>query len=150
LVQTIADVYSFAEDIESLSEKIMRFEKIISALVKQTEECALFIREYTGHGFCGRYIRNRTFVSLIKFTGRLLTNIDSEYSDKIEHFVTAFVKLGEYLDRGTAVQIMFVSTKALTVVEEVGEWISLALGLRNVHVRPQSEPRSLITLGRST
>src|ERR1700761_4797876 len=71
LVQTMADVYSFAEDVESLSGKIIRFEKIISALVKQTEECALFIREYTGHGFCGRYIRNCTFVSPIKFTGRL-------------------------------------------------------------------------------
>jgi hypothetical protein len=58
LVQTIADVFAFAEEIESsVSEKIKRFEKTVYLLVKQTEECALFIREYTGHGFCGTYLR---------------------------------------------------------------------------------------------
>ncbi|KAF9067618.1 hypothetical protein BDP27DRAFT_899505 [Rhodocollybia butyracea] len=52
LVQTMADVFGFADEVKSaVSEKIKRFEKTVYALVKQTEECALFIREYTGHGF---------------------------------------------------------------------------------------------------
>ncbi|KAF9059818.1 WD40-repeat-containing domain protein [Rhodocollybia butyracea] len=102
LVQTMADVYAFVKDIESASEKITRFAKTIDALVKQTEECALFIREYTGHGF----------------RVRLLENILSEDSDKIKGFVNVFQKFGESLNRGTALEILYVSTKALAMVEK--------------------------------
>ncbi|KAF9059433.1 WD40-repeat-containing domain protein [Rhodocollybia butyracea] len=58
LVQTMAEVYAFAKDIESAAEKIKRLETTVYALVKQTGECALFIREYTGHGFGGRLLKN--------------------------------------------------------------------------------------------
>ncbi|KAF9056726.1 WD40-repeat-containing domain protein [Rhodocollybia butyracea] len=99
LVQTMADVFSFAEEIESVVfEKIKRFEKTIYALVKQTEECAWFIREYTGHGF----------------SGRLLNNVRSEYSDKIEDYITVFGKLRESLVGGTTMEI-------LSVVEETAQ-----------------------------
>ncbi|KAF9050943.1 hypothetical protein BDP27DRAFT_1515172 [Rhodocollybia butyracea] len=106
LVQAMADVYAFAEDIESaVTEKIKHFEKTIYALVKQTEECALFIWEYTGHGF----------------SGTLTNSIVSEDSDKIARFITAFEKLRESLDRGIAVENLFVSTKALAMVEETAQ-----------------------------
>ncbi|KAF9067642.1 WD40-repeat-containing domain protein [Rhodocollybia butyracea] len=106
LVQTMADVYAFAEDIESaVSEKIKRFTKTINGLVKQTEICVLFIREYTGHGF----------------GVRLLNNVLSEDGDKIEGFITAFQNLRASLDRGTAVETLFVSTKALVTAEEIGK-----------------------------
>ncbi|KAF9060135.1 WD40-repeat-containing domain protein [Rhodocollybia butyracea] len=105
LVQTMAEVYAFAKDIESASEKIKRLETTVYALVKQTEECALFIREYTGHGF----------------GVRLLKNILSEDSDKIKGFISAFQKFWEYLDRGTALETLYVSTKALVVAEEIGK-----------------------------
>ncbi|KAF9063630.1 WD40-repeat-containing domain protein [Rhodocollybia butyracea] len=102
LVQTIADVFAFAEEIKSaVSEKIKRFEKTIYALVKQTEECALFIQEYTGHGF----------------GGRLINGLLSEDRDKIRDFIAAFEKLRESLNSGTAVEILCVSTKALAMVE---------------------------------
>ncbi|KAF9061080.1 WD40-repeat-containing domain protein [Rhodocollybia butyracea] len=102
LVQTMADIYAFAKDIESASEKITRLETTVYALVKQTEECALFIQEYTGHGFGGRIVKN----------------VLSEDNDKIKKFITAFEKLGESLDRGTAVETLFVSTRALAMAEE--------------------------------
>ncbi|KAF9059601.1 hypothetical protein BDP27DRAFT_1431147 [Rhodocollybia butyracea] len=95
----MADVFAFAEDIKSVvSEKIKCFKKTIYALVKRTEECAWFIQEYTGHGF----------------SGRLLNDVRSEYSDKIKDFITAFGKLRKSLDRGTAVEI-------LSVVEETAQ-----------------------------
>ncbi|KAJ7465935.1 hypothetical protein FB451DRAFT_1486123 [Mycena latifolia] len=95
LVQTMTDAYSFAEDIESLPGKIKRLEDTISALVKQTEECALFIREYTGHGFCGR----------------LMAGILSGQTEKIQDFVAAFIKLQESLDTALVVHTAFASTK---------------------------------------
>ncbi|KAF9061091.1 WD40-repeat-containing domain protein [Rhodocollybia butyracea] len=132
LVQTMADVFYFAEEIESVVfEKIKRFEKTIYALVKQTEECAWFIREYTGHGF----------------SGRLLNNVRSEYSDKIEDFITVFGKLRESLDRGTTMEI-------LSVVEETAQTQklnSLKPADMNASLRPvclpgtRQELRDLIT-----
>ncbi|KAF9056907.1 WD40-repeat-containing domain protein, partial [Rhodocollybia butyracea] len=102
LIQTMADVYVFAEDIESaVSEKIKRLEKTIYTLVKQTEECALFIQEYTGHGFGGTYLLNRSFIALIRFTGRVINGLLSEDRDKIRDFTAAFQKLRESLNTET-------------------------------------------------
>jgi hypothetical protein len=53
LVQTMDDVYSFVEASESFQDKVNLLEDTISRLLKQTVECAIFIREYTGHGFTG-------------------------------------------------------------------------------------------------
>ncbi|KAJ6565679.1 hypothetical protein B0H10DRAFT_1081013 [Mycena sp. CBHHK59/15] len=52
LVTTMVDVYSFVDDVEFLAQKIKRLEDTVMATVKQTVECALFIQEYTGSGFC--------------------------------------------------------------------------------------------------
>jgi uncharacterized protein YwgA len=52
LVQTMAEVYSFVDDVESL-EKVKRLKDVVVEITKQTVECAIFIREYTGHGFSG-------------------------------------------------------------------------------------------------
>ncbi|KAJ6555293.1 hypothetical protein B0H10DRAFT_1847963 [Mycena sp. CBHHK59/15] len=53
LIQTMVEVYSFVEDTESVSQKIKRLEETVLAIVKQTAECAIFIQEYMGSGFCG-------------------------------------------------------------------------------------------------
>lgn len=53
LVQTMIEVYDFVEDVEALPQKIKRLENIVLEIAKQTLECAIFIREYTGHGFSG-------------------------------------------------------------------------------------------------
>ena len=50
------DVWSFVDDVKSLPAKMNRLEDIIDNVQKQTVECAIFIREYTGHGFGGRLL----------------------------------------------------------------------------------------------
>ncbi|KAJ7117517.1 hypothetical protein C8R44DRAFT_707884 [Mycena epipterygia] len=55
LVQTMETMFSFVEDTESLPRKIKGLEDTCLAIVKQTVECAIFIREYTGKGFRGAY-----------------------------------------------------------------------------------------------
>ena len=56
LVTTMEDVYSFVDAIESVPSKIQLLEDIITKILKQTVECSIFIREYTGHGFGGEYV----------------------------------------------------------------------------------------------
>jgi hypothetical protein len=55
LVRTMVEVYSFVDDIESLPQRIERLESIVVEITRQTVECAIFICEYTGHGFSGMY-----------------------------------------------------------------------------------------------
>lgn len=47
------DLYSFVEASDDLQNKVKVFEDTIQKIMKQTVECAIFIREYTGHGFAG-------------------------------------------------------------------------------------------------
>ena len=57
LVKTMEDVYSFVDATESFRNKVKVLEKTISKILKQTVECAIFIREYTGHGFGGELLK---------------------------------------------------------------------------------------------
>jgi hypothetical protein len=54
LVQTMAEVYAFAKDVDSLSTAKKHLEDTVTTIVQQTAKCAIFVREYTGHGFLGR------------------------------------------------------------------------------------------------
>jgi hypothetical protein len=47
------DVYSFVDIVQSIPSKLQLLEDIIAKILQQTVECAIFIREYTGHGFVG-------------------------------------------------------------------------------------------------
>jgi len=49
------DVYSFVEVGDAVQGKIKLLDEVIAKILKQTVECAFFIREYTGHGFIGMY-----------------------------------------------------------------------------------------------
>jgi hypothetical protein len=51
----MAELYSFAKDADSLSEAKKHLEDTVAKIVQLTARCAMFIREYTGHGFIGRY-----------------------------------------------------------------------------------------------
>jgi len=53
LVKAMGDVYTFVDAIQSLPNKLKLLEAIIRNILNQTVECAIFIREYTGHGFGG-------------------------------------------------------------------------------------------------
>lgn len=53
LTKTMQDVYSFVDAIAAVPSKIQLLENIIQQIFIQTVECAIFIREYSGHGFAG-------------------------------------------------------------------------------------------------
>ena len=60
LANTMQDVYSFVDAIEAVPSKISQLEDVIYRIFVQTVECAVFIREYSGHGFSGkRYLKPR-------------------------------------------------------------------------------------------
>jgi hypothetical protein len=60
------EVYSFVEASDSFREKVRALEDTIGNILKQTVECAIFIREYTGQGFGGdHYMCTSCFRSLM-------------------------------------------------------------------------------------
>ncbi|KAJ7366048.1 WD40-repeat-containing domain protein, partial [Mycena albidolilacea] len=93
LGQTMVEVYAFVENVDTLSHRIKHLEDVVTAILKQTFECALFIREYTGHGFGGRLVRTNW------------TNI----SQQINGLSTALLKLKDEFDRGVGLQTVIFS-----------------------------------------
>jgi hypothetical protein len=60
LLSTMEKVYSFVEAIQTdVTEKINVLEDVIKRIFTQTVECAIFIREYTDHGFAGDFFLKR-------------------------------------------------------------------------------------------
>ena len=55
LVKTMVKLYSSAGNTKVLPQKIKSLESTVAEIAKQTLECAMFIREYTGHGFPGEW-----------------------------------------------------------------------------------------------
>jgi hypothetical protein len=53
LVNRMDDMYSFVDPIKNIPDKIKVLENTIMMILTQTVECAVFIREYSGHGFRG-------------------------------------------------------------------------------------------------
>jgi hypothetical protein len=53
LWEAMEEVYEFADESKPLGGKGSLLEKQILAILHQTVECSIFIREYTGHGFAG-------------------------------------------------------------------------------------------------
>ncbi|KAF7363084.1 WD40 repeat-like protein [Mycena venus] len=91
LVQAMVDVYSFTKDVKLLSE-IERIKDIVDAIVQETAKCALFIREYTGHGFAVR----------------MVSQIISEDAQTIQELMGAFVKHKQSLDWALGIHVAVV------------------------------------------
>ncbi|KAJ7847238.1 hypothetical protein B0H14DRAFT_3676577 [Mycena olivaceomarginata] len=97
LVQTMVTMFSFVEDTESLPGKIKGLEDTCLAIVKQTVECAMFIREYTGKGFGGRLVsqvlsdRRQRIDDLSKVLNALKQAFDSRLNTHTA-FVCAAIK----------------------------------------------------------
>jgi hypothetical protein len=53
LLRTMENVYLFVDTVQEVPDKLVALEHVITGILKQTVECAIFIREYTGHGFAG-------------------------------------------------------------------------------------------------
>ncbi|KAF7985618.1 hypothetical protein HWV62_3939 [Athelia sp. TMB] len=57
LFNQMEDLYSFVDDLAGLPDKIIKLERTVVHILNQTTECAIFVREYTEHGFVGRLLR---------------------------------------------------------------------------------------------
>ena len=51
LMTAMEHVYFFVDEIQSVPDKLKSLDKIINAILQQTFECAIFIRDYAGLGF---------------------------------------------------------------------------------------------------
>lgn len=74
------EIYSFVDIIKSVPSKLQLLEDIIAKILKQTVECAIFIREYTGHGFGGEY--ESTGMDVLE---PILVNRQSSETDLFRH-----------------------------------------------------------------
>ncbi|KAJ7480990.1 hypothetical protein FB451DRAFT_1130765, partial [Mycena latifolia] len=126
LVETMDEVYSFVKDVNFLHEKIKSLEDKSSAIFKQTLECALFIQEYTGHGFWDRAVRNTWM------------NTD----EKIDDLCEMLLKLKDSFDGRVTVQSLFISTKVLETVESLDQSDTLKK-LNPVDMNASSRPTCL-------
>ncbi|KAK6988521.1 WD40 repeat-like protein [Favolaschia claudopus] len=95
LVQAMVKLYSSVGDIGFLRSRINTLENVVLEIAAQTVECSHFIREYTGHGFSGRLLRN-TFSGTAK---------------KIQELSEVLMKLKDSFDQGIVVQSVFLSAE---------------------------------------
>ncbi|KAK7683553.1 hypothetical protein QCA50_013388 [Cerrena zonata] len=103
LVGTMNDTFSFVEDLDGLPDKIVRLEDIITSILQQTAECALYIREYVRQSFAGR----------------MLEQLWKDHSSKIDEFTGAFTELQKSLDSGMLLQNTFVTSRTLDAVSQL-------------------------------
>ncbi|KAJ7609596.1 hypothetical protein DFH06DRAFT_1485786 [Mycena polygramma] len=104
LVDIMVSVYSFTEETDALPQKIKSLENAVLAIVKQTIECAVFIREYTGHGFTARVTKNTW------------DNADKTIDDLCE----TLLKLKDSLEGSLTVHGLFLSAQVLQKVDRLG------------------------------
>ncbi|KAF7974185.1 hypothetical protein HWV62_13223 [Athelia sp. TMB] len=92
LFDEMKDLYSFVSDVQSLPDKIRQLETPIVAILKQTTECVIFFREYSGRGFVARLVgqavsdRSKTISDLSSKLKDLRHNLESRLD-----LYTAFV-----------------------------------------------------------
>ncbi|KAK6971358.1 WD40 repeat-like protein [Favolaschia claudopus] len=91
LVEAMARLYSFAK------------EDIVLRITMQTMECALLLREYSGHGFLGRIAKTSIL----------------GVGQRIDELTAALLGLKDEFDRGIAVQTTVVSAQILDKVEKL-------------------------------
>ncbi|KZP27134.1 hypothetical protein FIBSPDRAFT_319864, partial [Athelia psychrophila] len=94
LANTMQDVYSFVDAIVAVPSKIQLLEDIIERIFIQTVECAIFIREYSGHGFAGRLLRE---------------TMGASTPAKVAGMAQSLITLRGQFDTGVAVQIATIS-----------------------------------------
>ncbi|KAJ7117549.1 hypothetical protein C8R44DRAFT_707901 [Mycena epipterygia] len=117
LVETMVTTFSFVEDTESLPRKIKGLENTCLAIVKQTVECAIFIREYIGKGFGGRLVSQA---------------LSDSVRQRIDNLSTALRALKESFDMRLAIHTAFVSANIQENVERLGMCIFMLSNLNIV------------------
>jgi hypothetical protein len=124
------NVYSFVEASDSFQHKVQVLEETIHRILKQTVECAIFIREYTGHGFTGLqgHLLD-TLPLLIDIQGRAVRQTFGDDKQKIDELKNTLVSLKRSLDSSNIIQAVFTSMRTLRVVETIGVHMGSALYL---------------------
>ncbi|KAJ7190110.1 hypothetical protein GGX14DRAFT_546974 [Mycena pura] len=96
LVKAMVKLYSSAGNTKVLPQKIKSLESTVTEIAKQTLECAMFIREYTGHGFPGRLFRS-TFANVTQ--------------KKIGDLSEALLELKDSFDRDLLINSVYLSAE---------------------------------------
>ncbi|KZP27208.1 hypothetical protein FIBSPDRAFT_321286 [Athelia psychrophila] len=112
LASTMQGTYSFVDALEAVPSKIPLLEDIIQRIFIQTVECAIFIREYSGHGFAGRLLRE---------------TMGASTPAKVAGMAQNLINLRGQFDTGVAVQIATISFRIQTDVTTVLENQTLGL-----------------------
>ncbi|KZP26887.1 hypothetical protein FIBSPDRAFT_928332 [Athelia psychrophila] len=112
LASTMQGTYSFVDAIEAVPSKISLLEDIIQRIFIQTVECAIFIREYSGHGFAGRLLRE---------------TMGASTPAKVAGMAQNLITLRGQFDTGVAVQIATISFRIQTDVTTLLETQTLSL-----------------------
>jgi hypothetical protein len=115
------DVCSFVDDIRLMPNKLQRLTDIIADILKQTVECAIFIREYTGHGFAGMCLSvHGSALAPTSSTARVVKQTFSNTGQTIKDLSNHLIALKQSFDSGIALQTVFVSTRTQEEVEKLG------------------------------
>ncbi|KAF7978465.1 hypothetical protein HWV62_45583, partial [Athelia sp. TMB] len=83
LFEQMEALFSFVGDIDSLPEKLQRLEAVITRVLEQTTECGIFFREYTSHGFAGRFIGQA-----VSNRGQMISDLSSKLSNLQDDLMT--------------------------------------------------------------
>jgi hypothetical protein len=114
------DVCSFVDDVQLIPNKLQRLTYIIADILKQTVECAIFVREYTGHGFAGM-CQSVHLSALVptNSTARVVKQTFSHTGQAIKDLSNHLIALKHSFDSGIALQTVFVSTRTQEEVEKL-------------------------------
>jgi hypothetical protein len=115
------NVCSFVDDVRLIPNKLQRLSDIIADILKQTVECAIFIREYTGHGFAGVCQSvHRGALVLTSSTARIVKQTFSNTGQAIKNLSNHLTALKQSFDSGIALQNVFISMRMQEEVEKLG------------------------------
>ncbi|EGN96881.1 hypothetical protein SERLA73DRAFT_75730 [Serpula lacrymans var. lacrymans S7.3] len=104
LWSTASDMLDFLDAAEPVIDEIQR--PIVSNMLKQIHDCALFIQEYAGSGFCKRALRDTS---------------SSESGEAISQYVAAFQQLKEQFKIRSSLSKLKVFREVREGLVEVGE-----------------------------
>jgi hypothetical protein len=127
LIETMADVYSFVQEGESL-KKTQSHKQILLHIVQQTVECGYFIRDYARNNNFGMF-----FVWIVSDHGIsryhsllgtwVLKNLISDVDDKIKQYETKFGELKLAFQGHAAIHTKITVLCVLNEVESIGEQV---------------------------
>ena len=117
LVGTMDDTFSFVEDLDGLPNKIARLEDIITRILQQTAECALFIREYVRQSFAGTSLYRGHFPPIYIYSFLFLLRSDDRATLERPKFKNRSVH-GSFYRASEEFRLWYASTEHLCYLED--------------------------------